>query len=86
MVVAVGLTLVDPLPDVDVKVPGVMAILVAPVVTQFSVLLAPESMLAGLPAKEVIFGAEPSPVGGLGETELAQAVSPKQVKRIRTIA
>jgi hypothetical protein len=56
VVVAVGLTLVDPLPDVDVKVPGVMAILVAPVVTQLSVLLEPELMLVGLAVNELIVG------------------------------
>ena len=56
MVVAVGLTLVEPLPDVDVKVPGVIAILVAPVVTQLSVLLEPELMLVGLAVNELIFG------------------------------
>ena len=56
MVVAVGLTLVEPLPDVDVKVPGVIAILVAPVVTQLSVLLEPELMLVGLAVNELIVG------------------------------
>ena len=59
MVVAVGLTLVVPLADVDVKVPGAMAILVAPVVAQFSVLLAPELMLVGDAVKEEIVGAVP---------------------------
>ena len=56
MVVAVGLTLVEPLAEVEVNVPGVMAMLVAPVVTQLSVLLAPDAMLAGLAAKDVIVG------------------------------
>ena len=56
MVVAVGLTLVEPLAEVDVKVPGVMARLVAPVVTQLSELLEPETMLAGLAVKEVMVG------------------------------
>jgi len=41
---------------VDVNVPGVMAILVAPVVVQLSVLLEPEVMLAGLAVKELIVG------------------------------
>ena len=40
----------------DVNVPGVMAILVAPVVVQLSVLLEPEVMLAGLAVKELIVG------------------------------
>ena len=56
MVVAVGLTLVEPLADVDVNVPGVMARLLAPVVTQLSVLLEPEVILEGLAVKELISG------------------------------
>ena len=56
MVVANGLTLVEPLTDVDVKVPGVMAMLVAPVVAQLNVLLEPEVILEGLAAKELIIG------------------------------
>ena len=51
-----GLTLVEPLADVDVNVPGVMAILVAPVVVQFKVLLDPETMPVGLAVKELITG------------------------------
>ncbi len=46
----------EPLADVDVNVPGVMARLVAPVVTQLSVLLEPEFMLAGFAVNEVIVG------------------------------
>jgi hypothetical protein len=56
MVVAVGLTLVVPVADVDVKVPGVMAILVAPVVAQLSVLLEPELILVGFAVKELMVG------------------------------
>jgi len=56
VVVAVGLTLVEPLTDVDVKVPGVMAMLVAPVVAQLNVLLEPEVILEGLAPKELIIG------------------------------
>jgi hypothetical protein len=41
---------------VDVKVPGVMAILVAPVVAQLSVLLEPDVILVGLAEKESIVG------------------------------
>jgi hypothetical protein len=52
----VGLTLVEPLADVDVNVPGVMAMLVAPFVAQLSMLLEPELMLVGLAAKELIVG------------------------------
>ena len=55
----VGLTLVEPLADVEVKVPGVMAMLVAPVVLQLSVLAEPELMLAGLAVKELMVGFAP---------------------------
>jgi hypothetical protein len=55
-VVAVGLTLVEPLAVVEVKVPGVMAILVAPLVTQLRVLLEPDVMLVGLAVKELMVG------------------------------
>ena len=54
--VAVGLTLVEPLANVDEKVPGVMAIALAPVVDQLSVLAAPEEILAGLAVKETMIG------------------------------
>ena len=56
MVVAVGLTLVEPLADVDMNVPGVMARLVAPLVAQLNVLLEPEVILVGLAVKELIPG------------------------------
>ncbi len=56
MVVAVGLTLVEPLAEVEVNVPGVMLRLDAPVVVQLSVLLAPEVTLVGFAAKELITG------------------------------
>jgi hypothetical protein len=54
VVVVAGETVVEPLADVDVKVPGVMAMPVAPVVVQVSVLLAPDLMLTGLAVNEVI--------------------------------
>ena len=54
--VTVGLTLVDPLADVDVNVPGVIPILVAPVVTHLNVVPAPELMVVGLAANELIMG------------------------------
>lgn len=56
MVVAVGLTLVEPLPAVDVYVPGVIAIFVAPVVAQLNVLLEPEVIPVGFAVKELIVG------------------------------
>ena len=62
-----GLTLVEPLADVDVKVPGVMATLVAPVVVQLSVLLEPELILVGLAVNELM-------VGSLGVVTVTVAV------------
>ena len=56
MVVAVGLTLVELLANVEVNVPGVMAILVAPAVAQISVLLEPEVILVGLAVNELMIG------------------------------
>jgi len=80
VVVAVGLTFVEPLADVDVNVPGVMAIVVAPVAAQLSALLAPEFMVVGFAAKEVIVGTEPVP-GELCEVE-PQPTSPMQANRM----
>ena len=54
--VAVGLTVVEPLAVVEVNVPGVMAMLVAPLVTQLRVLLEPGVMLVGLAVKELMVG------------------------------
>jgi len=65
VVVAVGLTLVVPVADAEVKVPGVMAMLAAPVTIQLSVLLELEFMLAGSAVKEAMDGAEPFTVGGV---------------------
>jgi hypothetical protein len=49
-------TSVDPLADADVNVPGVMAMLVAPVVVQLSMLLEPEVTLVGSAVKELMLG------------------------------
>ena len=54
--VVVGLRTTDPLADVDANVPGVTAMPVAPVVTQFTVVLLPAMMDAGLAVKAVIVG------------------------------
>lgn len=71
--------LVEPLADVVVNVPGVIAILVAPVAAQLRVLLAPEFMVVGLAVKDVIVGAEPVPGGDLTEFVVApQPVRPEQ--------
>lgn len=56
VVVEVGLTVVEPLAEVDVKLPGAIAMLVAPVTTQLRVELEPDVTLGGLAAKELIEG------------------------------
>lgn len=56
VVVELGLTLVEPLAAVEVKLPGVMLMLVAPVVDHASVLLEPAVILAGLAVNELIAG------------------------------
>lgn len=83
MVVAAGVMLLEPLDAVDVNVPGVMAILVAPADAQLSVTVVPEFMLAGAAAKEVIVGADPFPGDGF---VAPQPASPAQAIRIRTSA
>jgi len=85
-VVAVGLTFVEPLADVDVNVPGVMAMEFAPFVAQFSVVLAPEFMLAGFAVKDMTVGTEPLPGGWLDELIALQLVSAKLAIRARTRA
>lgn len=57
LVVAVGLRITDPLADVDAKVPGVMATLVAPEAVQLSVVVEPLMIDAGLAEKEPMVGA-----------------------------
>ena len=56
VVVDAGLTLVEPLACVDVNVPGIIAIELAPLVAQLSVLLEPALILVGLAVKELIVG------------------------------
>ena len=83
MVVAVGLTLVEPVSDVDVKVPGVMAMLVAPVTIQLKVLALPEVMLVGSAAKEAMVGAEPFTVGELVEPQPVSSTQDNRIMRTR---
>jgi hypothetical protein len=47
---------VEPLADVEVKLPGVMLMLVAPLVIQLKVLLAPAVIVVGLAVKEETMG------------------------------
>ena len=63
--------------------PGAMAMLVAPVVAQVRVLLAPEFMPVGFAVKEPIVGTEPC----LGdEVDVPQFRRPAQVRMIRISA
>jgi hypothetical protein len=55
-VVDVGVTLVEPLASADVKVPGVMVILAAPVVAQWRLLAVPELTELGVAVNEVMIG------------------------------
>jgi hypothetical protein len=86
VVVAVGLTLVAPLADVEVNVPGVMATLVAPLATQLKVLLAPLFMLVGFAVKEVIVVTGPVPEDKFDKMTVPQPAMPAQAKATRTIA
>ncbi len=87
VVVAAGLTFVEPLEAVDVNVPGVMAMAVAPVTDQLSVLLEPEFMLAGTAAKEAICGMEPfAEAGKLADAPEVQLASTAQENRARASA
>lgn len=72
MVVTVGLTFVEPLADVEVNEPGEMAMFVAPVVVQLSVLLEPELTPVGFAVKDEIVGTDPLPVGEFDEYPEAQ--------------
>jgi hypothetical protein len=76
--------LVEPLSAMDVNVPGVMAILVAPADAQLSVLVAPEFMLVGSAVKEVIVGTDPFPEDALDGVIEPQSASPTQAIRIKT--
>lgn len=85
MVVAVGLTVVEPLADVDVKVPGVIEMPFAPVTAQLSVVRAPELRLVGFATKEVIRGAW-VPEDDVDSVVEPQPASPIQARGIRTSA
>jgi hypothetical protein len=86
VVVAVGLTLVDPLADAEVNVPGAMAILVAPVVAQLSVALVPEFMVVGFATKDVIVGTESFAGVEFDEGDEAQLDTPTETNRVRASA
>lgn len=66
----------------EVKFPGVMAIVVAPLVDQFNVVLVPELMPEGFAEKDEIVGAFPG--GGLTAFfVVAQLTRPKHASEMR---
>ena len=80
VVVADGLNDVEPVAEVDAKLPGVMVTLVAPEVAQLSVVLPPAAMLAGLAEKDVIVGAEVCVTVSF-DVAFPQPTGPVQVER-----
>ena len=68
----------------EVKVPGAMATVVAPVTVQLNVLLDPELMLVGFAVKEVMAGAEPVPEDEFGIVT-PQPARPTHASAIRTV-
>jgi hypothetical protein len=79
-VVAVGFTPVEPLADADVNVPGVMAMVAAPEVTQLNVLLAPGLTVVGFAVNEEIDGA----VGALTVTAAVAVTEPAAFVAVST--
>jgi len=75
-----GLTGVEPLAEVDVNVPGVMAMLVAPVTAQINALLDPAVMLGGFAEKDVITGR----VAGFTVTVAVAVTEPAPLVAVRT--
>jgi hypothetical protein len=75
VVVVVGATENVPLADVDVKLPGMIVTLVAPVAANANVLLEPDAMLAGLAVNEVITGGVPTVTVAVAVTDPAELVA-----------
>jgi hypothetical protein len=84
VVVAVGLMLIEPFADVELNVPGVMVIPVAPEVVHANELLVPESTLAGFAAKDETIGMEPFPAVILDAAP--QFSNPEQRNSVRASA
>lgn len=80
-----GLKLVEPLAIVVVNDPGVMASVVAPVVAQLSILLAPDAMLVGVAVNEAIAGTAALPAGLDGPPD-AQPPTPAITNKITATA
>lgn len=78
--VALGLTLVEPLASVDENEPGSIVMLDAPLVAQLRVALEPALILPGFAPKEVMTGADPTP--GADGFELPEP--PQLVRTIQT--
>ena len=83
MVVAVGLTFVEPLADAEVNVPGVMAMPAAPDTAQPSALLVPEPMLGGSAVNDEIVGTAPVPEGEPDGVVEPQPANPAQTRKMR---
>jgi hypothetical protein len=81
VVVEVGLTLVEPLADVEVNDPGVMEMLVAPLVAQFKVLLDPDAIPEGVAVNELIVGLLPVPV--VTVTVAVEVTDPAELVAVR---
>jgi hypothetical protein len=80
VVVADGLKDVEPVAEVDAKLPGVMVTLVAPEVAQLSVVLVPAMMLAGRAEKDAMVGAAVCVTGPV-DAPFPQPTGPPQVER-----
>jgi hypothetical protein len=85
VVVAVGFTLVEPVAKLEVKVPGEMAMLVAPAVAQLSVLLEPEVIPVGVATNDEMVGSGPGPGDALREEDNPQPVSDTHNKKAAKI-
>jgi hypothetical protein len=83
VVVADGLKDVEPVAEVDAKLPGVMVTLVAPEVAQLSVVSVPEVMLAGLAEKDAMVGAGVCVTVPV-DAPFPQPTGPPQVERSKT--
>jgi hypothetical protein len=79
--VAVGLTVVEPLAELEVNDPGVIAMLLALLVAQFKVLLEPEVIVVGVAANDVTVGAEPFKVVAVCLLLLLQLTNATQASR-----
>jgi hypothetical protein len=80
-VVAVGLRFIEPVADVDAKLPGVTVTLVAPEVVQLNVVLLPAVILAGLAENDAMVGAAVFAVLVTGDV---QPTGPPLAQRIST--